>query len=97
MAFQRINRLEIKGVSEEISYDGEILVDGTVQVCKCTITKDAEGNVIGKNYHRHVCHPGDDYSHEPEELQAICKKEHTAELIQARKELVAAREAELNG
>jgi len=97
MTFIKIDRLETRGASEEISYDGEILEDGTVQIRKSTISKDAEGNVIGKKYHRHVCHPGDDYNHESEEVQAICKKEHTPERIQARKDFKAAQEAELNG
>ena len=97
MAFQRINRLEIKGVSEEISYDGEILADGTVQVRKCTIEKDAAGNEIGCMYHRHVLHPGDDYSKEPEEVQVECRREHTPEKVQARKDFRAAQKAEFNG
>jgi len=89
-------QVEITIASTEISYDGEILPDGTVQVRKCMITKDAEGNVIGKKYHRHVIHPGDDYSHESQEVKDICQREHTAEKIQARKDFVAAQEAELN-
>jgi len=95
MVFRKIEEVEI--ASTEISHDGEILADGTVQVRKCTITKDAEGNVIGKKYHRHVCHPGDDYNHEPQEVKDVCQREHTPEKIQARKDFVAAQEAELNG
>jgi predicted amidohydrolase len=89
---------EAEVASTSVWYDGEVTLSGSVQIRKCTKEMDSDGKQIGEiQYHRHVCHPGDDYSDEPEEVQAICKKEHTAELIQARKELVAAREAELNG
>ena len=94
MSFKKIEEVEI--ASTEVSHDGEIMLDGTVQVRKCTITKDASGNVIGKTYHRHVLHPGDDYSHEPQEVKDICQREHTPERIQARKDFVVAMEAELN-
>jgi len=89
-------RVEITIASTEVSHDGEIMPDGTVQVRECTITKDADGNVIGKTYHRHVLHPGDDYSNESQEVKDICQHEHTAEKIQERKDFVAAQEAELN-
>jgi hypothetical protein len=94
MTFKRIEAVEI--ASTEVSYDGEILIDGTVQVRKCTINKDAAGSEIGCTYHRHVLHPGDDYSNEPEEVQVECRREHTAEKIQARKDFVAAMEAKFN-
>ena len=94
MSFKKIEEVEI--ASTEVSHDGEIMPDGTVQVRECTITKDADGNVIGKTYHRHVLHPGDDYSNEPQEVKDTCQVEHTAEKIQERKDFVAAMEAELN-
>jgi len=92
MAFRKIE--EVLVVSTEVSYDGEILSDGTVQVRRCTLEKDASGNVVGKKYHRHVCHPGDNYSDEPKEVKDICQREHTPEKIQARKELLAAQGTE---
>jgi hypothetical protein len=95
MSFKKIEEVEI--ASTEVSYDGEILADGTVQVRKCTIEKDASGKVIGRKYHRHVCHPGDDYSNEPQEVKDICQHEHTPEKIQARKDFITAQEAELDG
>ena len=94
MTFKKIEEIEI--ASTEVSYDGEILADGTVQVRKCTINKDAAGNQIGCTYHRHVLHPGDDYSNEPEEVKDICQREHTAEKIQARKDFIVAMEEKLN-
>ena len=93
MTFKNI--VEIVVASTEVSYDGEILPDGTVQVRKCTVEKDASGNVISNKFHRHVLHPGDDYSDEPDEVKAVCQREHTPEKIKARAEFIAAQEAEL--
>ena len=95
MAFKKIEEVQI--ASTEIVHDGEILPDGTVQVRKRTISKDAQGNIIKTENHRHVCHPGDNYDNEPQEVKDICQREHTPEKIQARKDFVAAQEAELNG
>lgn len=75
MAF--IKKLTLPTVSTEVTYDGEILEDGSVQVRRCTANKDAAGNVIGTIYHRHVIHPGDDYSKEPQEVKDVCIVEHT--------------------
>tara|TARA_R110002167_G_scaffold357198_1_gene572601 strand:+ start:537 stop:818 length:282 start_codon:yes stop_codon:yes gene_type:complete len=78
--------------STKVSYDGDILEDGSIEIRKCTLEKDAEGNVLGKKYHRHVIHPGDDYSHEPAEVQAECLREHTVEKVNARAAFVLALE-----
>ena len=78
--------------STDVSYDGDILDDGSIEIRKCTLEKDAEGNVLGKKYHRHVIHPGDDYSNEPAEVQAECQREHTAEKVNARAAFVLALE-----
>ena len=93
MPFKKIE--EVTVASTEVSYDGEILPDGTVQVRKCTIEKDADGNQISKKFHRHVLHPGDDYSNEPQEVKDVCQREHTVEKINARAAFVAAQEANL--
>ena len=82
MAFKKI--LKSIPASEEVSYDGEILENGIVQVRKCTIKKDGEGNVLSKSYHRHCIEPGQDYSNEPAEVQAECQREHTVEKVNAR-------------
>ena len=87
MTFKKI--VKQTPASTEVSHDGEILPDGTVQVRRCTIEKDAEGNQISKKFHRHVLHPGDDYSEEPQEVKDICAVEHTAERIAAHQANVA--------
>lgn len=34
-------------------------------------------------HHRHVIMPGQDYSNEPREVQEVCAREHTQEVIDA--------------
>ena len=93
MAFKKIEKVEI--ASTEISHDGEILEDGTVQVRKCTIAKDDDGNFISKQFYRYVLHPGDDYSNEPQEIKDVCAVEHTPEKISAREAFVLAQQENL--
>jgi hypothetical protein len=93
MAFNKIVKSVV--ASTDVSYDGEVLEDGTVQVRKVTKELDVSGNVIRQKYHRHVLHPGDDYSNESDEVKAVCQQEHTAEKINARAEFVAAQEADI--
>ncbi len=88
MTFKRIE--EVTVASTEVSYGGEILIDGTVQVRKCTISKDAGGKEISKKLHRHVLHPGDDYSKEPQEVKDVCAVEHTPAKISDRAAFVLA-------
>ena len=60
----------------------EIIENGSVQVrVKTAIIED--GKQISATFHRHVIAPGDDYSHEPERVQAICAGVHTPEVIAA--------------
>jgi hypothetical protein len=42
-----------------------------------------DGNVISSSYHRHVVAPGDDYSAEDAEVQAVCAAVHTPEIVAA--------------
>ena len=42
-----------------------------------------DGNVISSSYHRHVVSPGQDYSNEDAEVQAVCAAVHTAEVVAA--------------
>jgi len=69
----------------------EVLEDGTIQVRTATrIVED--GEVISTSYHRHVLHPGADYSGEDARVQAICAATHTPEVVAA----YAAKQAEQN-
>ena len=42
-----------------------------------------DGNVISSSYHRHVVAPGQDYSAEDAEVQAVCSAVHTPEIVAA--------------
>jgi len=42
-----------------------------------------DGNVISSSYHRHVVAPGQDYSNEDAQVQAVCAAVHTAEVVAA--------------
>lgn len=60
----------------------EITESKHVQVRTATrIVED--GNVISSSYHRHVVAPGQDYSNEDAEVQAVCAAVHTAEIVAA--------------
>ncbi len=67
----------------------EIVNNGCVQVRKATLITE-DGNVIAKEFHRHVIAPGTDYSNEDTKVQAICAATHTAEVIEAYKAAIAA-------
>ena len=60
-----------------------------VQVRTATIIK-RDGVEISRTYHRHIIGPGEDYSNESTEVQAICNAAHT----QAVKDAYAAHLAE---
>jgi hypothetical protein len=61
----------------------------SVQVREAIIVRDGDAE-IARNFHRHIIHPGDDYSSEIPLVQAVCEAAHTAEVI-------AAYQASLNG
>jgi hypothetical protein len=72
----------------------EVLENGCVQVrTKTAILED--GEQISGTFHRHVVAPGDDYSAEDARVQAVCAATHTAEVVAAYAEVVAARAAAL--
>ena len=58
----------------------EILANGVVQVRKQIIIKDGEQKIAGA-LHRLAIAPGDDYSLETEQVQAICLAAHTDEVV----------------
>ena len=70
---------------EKVVSEDKIEVVGeyrAVQVrTKTSVIED--GVEISSGYHRHVVNPGDDYSSESTEVQAICEVFHTAAVISA--------------
>lgn len=67
----------------------EVLRSGIVQVRIRTDVVE-NGVVIGSSLHRHTIAPGDDYSQESEQVQAICAVAHTPEVIEAFNAAIAA-------
>lgn len=64
----------------------EIMSNGIVQVRMDNQVQDdsvTPVKVIASEFVRHVICPGDDYSQECEQVQAICKAVHTPEVIAA--------------
>jgi hypothetical protein len=53
-----------------------------VQVRTATIITE-DGVELSHTFHRHVVSPGDDYSNEHPDVQAICQAVHTPEVIAA--------------
>ena len=51
-----------------------------VQVRTATVI-ERDGEELTRSYHRHVIQPGDNYSGEETEVQAICAAVHTEEVI----------------
>ena len=71
------------------------IVNNHVQVRMDTII-ERDGKEISRSHHRHVIAPGQDYSKEPAEVQAICKAVHTKSVVDAYKAKLAQPE-ELDG
>ncbi len=67
----------------------EVVENGCVQVRTKTAIKE-DGVEISSKFHRHVVVPGDDYSAEDANVQAICAAIHTAEVIAAYEAAIAA-------
>ena len=60
----------------------EILPSQTIQIRTTTVVEE-DGVELARNHHRHVVHPGDDVSNEPQEVQDIANALWTAEVIAA--------------
>ena len=60
----------------------EILSNQTIQIRTTTVVEE-DGVELARNHHRHVVHPGDDVSNEPQEVQDIANALWTAEVIAA--------------
>jgi hypothetical protein len=67
-----------------------------VQVRTATVITE-DGVELSRSYHRHVIQPGDDYSNEEAEVQAVCAAVHTDEVKAAYAAFLEAQSAELAG
>jgi len=77
-------------ITKEVKVDKiEVVGDlKQVQVLTATIITE-DGNEISRSPHRYIIVPGQDFSNEPEEVQAICNLVHTDEVITAYQNYVA--------
>ncbi len=74
--------------TEHVEYKEEILPNQVIQIRRADIVKK-DGIEVGRSYHRHVVHPGDDVTGEPAEVQAIANALWTAEVVAAYKASIA--------
>jgi len=67
--------------TERQEYKLEILSPYSTIQCRRTDIVEKDGVEVGRTYHRHVRHPGDDVSEDCAELQAVAAALWTQELI----------------
>ena len=67
---QKVDKIEIVGDYKQ------------VQVRTATVIEE-DGVELSRSFHRHVVTPGQDYSNEDAEVQAVCAAVHTAEVVAA--------------
>jgi hypothetical protein len=65
-----------------------------VQVRTATVITE-DGVELSRSFHRHVIQPGDDYSNEEAEVQAVCAAVHTDEVKAAYAAFLEAQAAEM--
>jgi len=77
-------------LTKEIIVDKiEVLENGTVQVRTATRVLE-DGVALSSSFHRHVCAPDCDSTHEDAKVHAICQAVHTPTVVSA---YLAAQEA----
>ena len=69
--------------TERQEYKLEIIPPYSIIQCRRADIVDKDGKEVGRTYHRHVCHPGDDVTGECAELQAVAAALWTQEVIEA--------------
>ena len=67
----------------------EILPNKIIQIRTTTVVEE-DGVELARNHHRHVVHPGDDLTGEPNEVQVIAAALWTDEVIAAYRASTAA-------
>ena len=70
----------------------EILPDQTIQIRTTTVVEE-DGVELARNHHRHVVHPGQDLTDEPNEVQVIAAALWTPEVIAAYEASIAESES----
>jgi hypothetical protein len=60
-------------LNKEVKYDKvEIIGDFKAVHCRQATIVSEDGVELSRSFHRHVLHPGDDISGEPQETQDVC-------------------------
>ena len=77
--------------TEKQEYKIEVLPNGTLQVRRADIVLK-DGVEVGRTYHRHCLHPGDDVTNEVQRVQAVAAATWTPEVVSAYEAQVAAAE-----
>lgn len=80
-------------ITKRIELKEEILPNQTIQIRTTTVIEE-DGVELARNHHRHVVHPGDDVSNEPQEVQDIANALWTAEVIAAYQASISGPEVE---
>ena len=78
---------------KKVTYDQSITESGHIQVRRITRIME-DGVEIGKQYHRHVVSPGDDYAKEDERTKKIAQVVHTSKVIKDYKDKIKEQELE---
>ena len=78
-------------LEKKVTFDHSITELGHIQVRRITRVME-DGVEIGKQYHRHVVSPGDDYVKEDERTKKIAGVVHTAKVIKEYKDKIKEQE-----
>tara|TARA_A100001515_G_scaffold62745_1_gene49578 strand:+ start:43 stop:288 length:246 start_codon:yes stop_codon:yes gene_type:complete len=78
-------------ITKRLEYKEEILPNQIIQIRTTTVVEE-DGVELARNHHRHVVHPGDDVSGEPNEVQLIAAALWTPEVIAAYEASIAENE-----
>ena len=80
-------------LEKKVTYDHSITELGHIQVRRITRIME-DGVEKGKQYHRHVVSPGDDYANEDERTKKIAQVVHTAKVIKDYEDKIKEQELE---
>lgn len=69
--------------TERQEYKLEIIPPYNIIQCRRADIVEKDGKEVGRTYHRHVVHPGDDVTGECAELQSVAGALWTADVIAA--------------